>query len=116
MEGFLDAFGFALAQDAVVDEDARELVADRGKSDCRCHRRIDASRQRADCLDLPDFLPHLSHCGLYDRLCVPAALAAADVEDEVGDYRLPLRRVNNFRMQLNAVAAVAVRYRREGRV
>ena len=43
-----DALGLLLAQEAVVDEDARELVADRAMHERRRDRRVDAAGQRAD--------------------------------------------------------------------
>src|SRR5437867_3497627 len=47
-EGLDDLLGFVLAQQAVVDEDARELVADRLVHEERSDRRVDAARQRAE--------------------------------------------------------------------
>ena len=43
-----DLLGLVLAQQAVVDEHARQLVADGAVHEQRRHRRVDAARQRAD--------------------------------------------------------------------
>ena len=58
-EGSLDRLGFALAQQAVVDEDARDLGADRLDEQRRHHGRIDAAGQAADDAVLADPLAQL---------------------------------------------------------
>ena len=47
-EGLDDLLGLVLAQQAVVDEDAGELVADRLVHEQRGDRRVDAARERAE--------------------------------------------------------------------
>ena len=48
LESLADLRGLVEPQHAVVDEDARQLVADRAVDDQRGDRRIDAAAQRAD--------------------------------------------------------------------
>ena len=47
-EGLHDLLGLVLAEEAVVDEDARELVADRLVHEQRGDGRVDAAGQRAE--------------------------------------------------------------------
>ena len=53
-------------QDAVVDEDAGELIADRLMNDQRRDGRIDAAAQRADHASAADLRPDLRRC-LVDK-------------------------------------------------
>jgi hypothetical protein len=52
-KGVHHLLGFVEAQQAVVDENAGELVADRAVDQRRRHRRIDAARKAEDDLLLP---------------------------------------------------------------
>ena len=79
-----DLLGLALAQQAVVDEDAGELVADRLVDQHRGDRRIDAAGEAADHPALADL-----RADALDRLVAegghrPVAGEAGDVVDEVG--------------------------------
>ena len=53
-EGLLDLLGLACPQQAVVDEHAGQLVADRLVDQSGCHRRVDASREATDHLGIAD--------------------------------------------------------------
>ena len=84
-------FFLALAQQAVVDEDARQLRADRPIEQRRHDRRIDPARQAAD-------HPVVAHPladavdGLLGKIAQPpGAVAAADLGQEVGQDLLALR-------------------------
>ena len=104
-------FGFALAQQAVVDEDARHLRADRLQQQRRRHRRIDAAGQAADDAMVADALAQLGH-GLFDeRADLPDARAAADVVEEVAQDLAAVRRVADFGMKLQADRSAGVRCR-----
>jgi hypothetical protein len=90
-EGVHYLHAFVEAQQAVVDEDAGELVADRAMQQRGDHRGIDAAGQAEDHLLLADLRAHLG-----DRLLdvvghVPVAAAAADVAHEAGVDLAPLR-------------------------
>ena len=55
-EILLHVLEFVLAQDAVVDEHACELITDRTVNERRGHRRVDAAGEAADHLALADLL------------------------------------------------------------
>ena len=80
----LDLLRLVEPQHAVVDEDARQAIADRLVNQQRRDRRVDAAAQAADDAAVPDLLrgssPPLSS---HERRHRPVAGAAADVEGEV---------------------------------
>ena len=95
--------GFVQPQQAVVDEHAGELIADRAMNQRRRHRRIDAARQSEHHLLLADFGTDAA-----DRLVdvtrhVPVATEAADIVHEALDDGLALQRMRDFRMKLHGV-------------
>ncbi len=97
----LDLGSFVLAQEAGVDEDAGELVAD-GLVHERCHRdRVDAAGKSAD-----DFLVADLLADGVDRLADeaghgPETTGAAVVVQEVADDLGAPRGVDHFRMELD---------------
>ena len=98
-----------LAQQAVVDEHARQLVADGAMNEGRGHRRIHASRQSADHSTVTDLRTD-ALCGLGDeRACSPRRIAVADAVEEVAQHLATAGRVNDLRMKLDAEDALAVR-------
>jgi hypothetical protein len=104
-EGLHDLRRFVQAQQARVDENARQLVADRAMDERGGYRRIDAARQAEN-----DFLAADLGANLRHRLADiarhrPVAGAAADVAHETRQYRLALLRVRHFRMKLNGIHA-----------
>ena len=70
-------------QDAVVDEDAGQLVADRAVNDQRRDRRVDAAAQRADDAPAADLRANPRRRLLDKRRHRPVAGAAADAVREV---------------------------------
>ena len=48
LEPFANLRRFVLPQDAVVDEDTREAIANSPVNEQGCHRRVDAAAQAAD--------------------------------------------------------------------
>ena len=101
-ENLLHRLRLARAQDAVVDEDAGELVAD-GLVQQRCrHAGIHAAAQAEDDLFAADLPPDFGD-GLLDVIAHrPAFAAAADLVDEIGQDFLAARRVDDFGMELQA--------------
>ena len=113
-EGFDDMLGLVLAEEPVVDEHARELVADRLVHEERSDRRVDAAGERAqdplradgrtDPLDLL-----LDHRGWR-----PGRRSTGDLVQEVLEDRLPVGRVHHLGMELDAVdAALPILERRD---
>ena len=97
--------GLVLAQEPVVDEHTRELVADRLVHDQRRDRRVHAAGERAeDALgaDLPADAVDLL---LDDRRRRPRRARARDYEKEVLQHLHPVLRVHDFGMELHAVHA-----------
>ena len=94
---------FVLAQQPIVDQDARKLRANRlvqkRGNDCRIH----PARQPADHAILPDSRPNLANRLLGKIAQPPGAAAAADVRNKVGKHRLAIGRVRDLRMKLQSV-------------
>ena len=102
-EGLDDLLGLVLAQQAVVDEDAGELVADRLVHEKRGDGGVDAARERAEHAlradrgaDPRDLL--LDDCGGS-----PRRRRTGDLVEEVLEDVLPVRRVRDLGMELDAV-------------
>ena len=99
-----DRFFFVLAQQAVVDQDARQLRADRPIQQRRHDRRIDAARQPADhAVDrrLAAAADRWSPRRIRSSRQVPVQPQTA--REKIGqDFRAP-RRVRHFGMKLQAV-------------
>ena len=105
-----------LPHQAVVDEDAGELVADRLVDQDSGHRRVDAARKRTDHLAVADLL-----ADRFNRMVAigphrPVALDAGDVVDEICQQFRAVGRVHHLGVELHGVEVAAlVGDRREGR-
>ena len=98
---FLDVDEFVLAQNAVVDEDARQLISDGAMHQHRRHRRIHATGEAADDVPAADLLANRGHGG-FDKACRgPVAACPADVKDKVSDDLRPQGRVMNLGVKLH---------------
>ena len=111
-EGRDDLLALVLAHQPVVDEDARELVADRAVHEQRRHRRVDAAAQPADDLAVADLVADARDLLLDDRRRRPRHVAAADVAQEALEDVLPVGRVDDLGVELDAVDRRARRTRR----
>ena len=80
---------FVPAQQAGVDEHAGQLVADRLVQQRGDDRRIDAAGQPEDDFVVADLLAHARDLVVDDVLGRPQRAAAADVDDEAPQQRLP---------------------------
>ena len=100
-----DLLGLALAEQAVVDEDAGELVADRLVDERRGGRRIDAAGEAADDAAVADLLADPLDLLVDHRRRRPLLLAAGDLAQEALEDRLPVRRVDDLGVELDAVEA-----------
>ena len=113
----LHLFALVHPQQAVVDEHAGQLVADRLVDQHRGDRGIDAAREAADHLAGPDLLADALDRLLAKRLHGPVAAAAGDVAHEVADEQRPVRGVDHLGVELDAVEAPPlVGHGREGGV
>ena len=100
--------GLVLAEQAMIDEDAGELIADRLVDQKRGDRRIDAARQAADHAPLPDLRPDLGDLGLAELRHRPIAGATGDPMHEIGDQLGAVRRMHHLGMELDAVEPAGI--------
>ena len=98
-----DLLRLAEPQQAVVDEHAGELLADRLVDQHRRDRGIDAARKPADHPALADLLADLLDRLLPERAHGPVAAAADDLADEIAQQRRAVRRVHHLEMELRGV-------------
>ena len=111
-----DLLRLALAHQAVVDEHAGQLVADRFVDQHRRDRAVDAARQAADHAALADLLADVGDLGVAEAGHRPVAGAAADVPHEIGEQLAAVGRVHDLRVEHQAVALrLLVGGDREGR-
>ena len=107
----------ALAQKAVVDEDAGQLVADRLVDQDRRDRRIDAAREAADHAGFADLRADAGDLLGAKRGHRPVALEARDFVQEIGDEFGAVGRVDHLGVEHGGVVApLLVRRDRIGRV
>ena len=113
LEPFPDLRGFVQPQHAVVDENARELVADRPMDDQGCDRRVDAAAQGADDLSVADLRANPRRRLFHERGHRPVAGAAADSIRKVAEDLEAVIGVHDFRMEQQRVqTAIGVCHRR----
>ena len=98
-----DLLGLALAQQAVVDEHARELVADRPVHEQRGDRRVDAAGERAEHALAADLRADALDLLLDHGRRRPRRRGARDLVEEVLEHGLAVRRVHDLGMELHAV-------------
>ena len=115
-EGVEDALRLLAAQQAVVDEDAGQLVADGAVDERRRDRRVDAAGEGADDAAVAHLLADALDALADEVRRRPVAAAAADAVEEVADDLLALRRVHDLRVELEAEHAVVVAHDGDGRV
>ncbi|KFB72840.1 MAG: hypothetical protein AW09_001948 [Candidatus Accumulibacter phosphatis] len=95
--------GFVKAQQAVIDEDAGQLVADCAVNQCRSDRGIDTARKTENHLFGAHLRTNLVDC-LGDVIGhVPVISTTADVAHEAADDFLALEGMRDFRMKLHCV-------------
>src|SRR5262245_9048051 len=98
-----DVARFVLPHEAVVDEDAGQLVADGFADEDRGDSRVDAAGEAADDLPLPHFAAYAVDRLLTERGHRPVARQAHDLVDEIGKKLCTVRRVGDFEMELGGV-------------
>ena len=104
-KGIDDLFCFAEAQEAVVDENAGQLIANGFVYEDRCDRGIDAAGEGADDIVISDFFTDIFDSDVDVVAHGPAAFTFADVEEEVLQHGCAFRGVDDLRMELDSVEA-----------
>src|SRR5690606_11227567 len=99
----LDLFAFALSEQSIVDEDARELRADRAEQQRRGDRRIDAARESADDPRRSDSFANPLDLFIDEGGDLPGAGAAADGADEVADQFAAVLGVRDLGVELQSI-------------
>jgi hypothetical protein len=99
----LDLATLVQAKQAMIDENAGQLVADRLMDQDRRDRAVDAAAQSADDLALADLLADLGDLGLAIGGHRPVALQPAHAMDEVGDQLCPVGGVRYLGVELRPV-------------
>ena len=100
-----DLFGFALPQQAVIDEDAGQLVADRLVDEQRRDRRIDSARQAAEHAFAADLGADFGDLGGAEARHRPCRIDPGNVLHEVGEKLAAVGGVDDLGVELHAVAA-----------
>ena len=114
-EGGDHLLALVLAHQTVVDEHAGQAVADRLVDEQRGDARVDAAGQRAERAAVTDLLADALDLLLDHRARAPGAVGAADVDQEVAQHLLAVRRVHDLRVELDAVDAALGRLDRGDR-
>ena len=104
-KGLDHLLGLVLAQQAVVDENAGELIANRAMDERRSGRRVDATREAADHSAVADLGAHRRNLLVDNRGRRPALLEARDLAQEAVEDLGAIRRVDDLRMELDPVQA-----------
>ena len=107
---------FVLTQEPVIDEHARQLIADRLVHEQRGDSRVDAARQRAEDALVPNCRADPLHLLLDHGGGRPRRRRARDVVEEVLQQLGPVRGVHDLGVELHAVETTArILERRNGR-
>ncbi len=110
-----DLVALVLAHHPVVDEDAGELVTDGAVHEQRGDRRVDAAGEAADDLAVADLVADAGDLLVDDRGGGPGHVALAHVAQEVREHVLPVGRVDDLGVELDAVDAALDRLERRDR-
>src|SRR5207302_2334464 len=95
--------GLRKPQQAVIDEHAGELIADRLVDEHGGHRGIHAAREAADYAVLADLTANLLDRLLLERPHGPIAGAAGDLAHEIADEGGAIGRVHDLEMELGGI-------------
>ena len=105
-ERFTDLFALVLAKEAVVDEDAGELLADGAVDERGGHGGVDAAGEAENDFFVTDLLADLRD-GFGDVVAHdPVGGALADVEHEAVEHFAAFERVRHLRMELDGIEAL----------
>ena len=114
-EALDDLVRLVVPQQAVVDEDARQAIADRAVNEHRGDSGIDAARETADDLADADLRPDPLGRFFDERRDRPVADAAADAVREVAQDREAVIGVRHFGMKQQRIELALRRLHRRNR-
>ena len=89
----------------MIDEHARQLIADGSVHEQRGDAGIDAAGETADHAALADLGTDPRDLFLDDRRCTPAALTTTDIDEKARQDLLPVRGMHDLGMELDPVDA-----------
>ena len=113
----LDLVALVLSEEAVIDEDARQLLADRLREQDRRHGGVDAARKRTECLARADLLTQSFYRRLDEGRHLPIALAQRDAAHKVFKDLRAVFRVHDLGMELYGIElSCRIFHRRDGAV
>lgn len=102
-EYLFNLFRLILAKQAVINEHANQLLANRlGAQGCN-YRRINAARKTKDYTIIANLFTNCSNGVFNNRIHSPSRLQIADVEQEVGKHLVAVFGVLNFGVELSGV-------------
>ena len=116
LEHGADALRLLAPEQAVVNEDAGQLLADRLVDEFGGHCGVHAAGEGADDAPAADLLPDPPHALRDEVPRRPRSRRAAYLVGEVADDLRPVGRVRDLRVKLNAKHARVVRHRRDRRI
>src|SRR6185437_10633191 len=99
-----DLLRLARPHQAVIDEYAGQLFADRFVDQHRRDRAVDAAGEAADHLARPDLLANFGDLGIAEAGHRPVARAAAHMPDEIGEQLATVGGMHDLRVEHQAVA------------
>ena len=99
--GLLDLGELVFAEDAVVDEDAGQAIADRLRDQDCGYGGVDAAREPADGVAFADLGLDALDGGLNEVFGGPVGLGAAEVEDKVAEQFHALAGVGDLGVELD---------------
>src|SRR4051794_28431273 len=97
-----DLLALALAHQPRVDVDARQLRADRAVHECSGDGGVDSAGQTADDAIRSDHLADVGDLVVDDRVHRPCRPAGGEIDHESAQDLHAVRRVDDFRMELDA--------------
>lgn len=112
-----DLVSLILSEEAVIDEDARQLLADRLREQDRRHGGVDAARKRTERLARSDLLAQSFNRRLDEGRHLPIALAQRDAAHKVFKDLRAVFRVHDLGMELHGIElSCRIFHRRDGAV
>lgn len=112
-----DLVSLVLSEEAVIDEDARQLLADRLREQDRRHGGVDAARKRTERLARSDLLAQSFNRRLDEGRHLPIALAQRDAAHKVFKDLRAVFRVHDLGMELHGIElSCRIFHRRDGAV